>query len=124
MEKIKIVLVEDDEILSKVVEEELSSKGFGVLKAMDGEAGLEMIKSEKPDLVLLDLVLPKLNGIEVLKKLREDEFGKNVPVIILSVVSDMDKVADAMEGGVYTYLIKDKMNIGDLAGRIKEELEK
>ena len=80
----KIVLIEDDEILSKVIYEDLQEAGYKVYRAFDGDEGLKMVKSEKPDMIILDLVLPKKDGFEVLKEIKKDNETKDIPVIIVS----------------------------------------
>jgi DNA-binding response OmpR family regulator len=122
MEKKTIAVIEDEEILSKMLIESLSEAGFNVLHASDGEEGLSLIESENIDLILLDILLPKINGIEILKKIRENDKYKDLNIIVLSIVSDINKIADAMEGGVYTYLVKDKTKVDDLVRIVKERL--
>ena len=122
MDKKTIAVIEDEEVLSKVLVEALEEANFNVLHATDGEAGLKLIESEHVDLVLLDIMLPKINGLEILKKVRENEKLNNLKIIILSIVSDIEKVADAMDSGVYTYLIKDKTKVNDLVSIVEKEL--
>ena len=122
MDKKTIAVIEDEEILAKVLIDVFSEAGFNVLHAADGEAGMKLVESEKIDLILLDILLPKMSGIELLKKIRANEKYKDMEVIVLSVVSDTEKVADAMEGGVYTYLIKDKTKMDNLLKIVKEKL--
>ena len=122
-EKLKrILIVEDEEALSKAMSLKLTKEGFEVSVAYNGEDGLKLIESEKIDLILLDILLPKMNGIEFLKKLRENDTYKDIQTIILSAASDMEKIADAMEGGVYIYLVKDKTKMDDLVNMVKEKL--
>lgn len=122
MNKNTIAIIEDDNILANVLKEAFEDAGFSVLQASDGEEGLKLMESNEIDLILLDILLPKMNGIELLKKIRANEKLKNIEIIILSVVSDMGKIADAMEGGVYTYLIKDKTRVENLVEMVKEKL--
>lgn len=122
--KNKIVLVvEDDSILAKRVIEELKESGFEVLLAEDGEAGLAMIEAEKPDLVLLDILLPKMDGITMLKQMKAKEWGISIPVIILSNLSDFETVNEAMEMGAYGYLVKSNWSLADLVAKVKEKLK-
>lgn len=122
MDKKTIAIIEDEEVLSKMLTEALTEAGFNILHATEGEAGLKLIESEQIDLVVLDILLPKINGLEILKKIRENNKYDDMEVIVLSVVNDMDKVAEAVEGGVYTYLIKDKTKVDDLVEIIKKRL--
>jgi DNA-binding response OmpR family regulator len=117
-----IAVIEDEEVLAKVLVEALTEEGFNVLTASDGEEGFNLIETEKIDLVVLDVLLPKLNGLELLKKVRENEKYKDMEIVVLSVVSDIEKIADAMEEGVYTYLIKDKTRVDDFVKIVKEKL--
>ena len=96
-------------------------EGFDAQKANDGQAGFDLVKSVVPDVVLLDIIMPKMDGITMLGKLREDEWGKNAKVIIFSNMAEMGKVAsDLKEKGVYKYIVKTDINIEDLASKIKE----
>lgn len=104
--KIKIGLVEDDKFLSKMYQSKLSMEGFEVLAAYDGQEGLEMVKADKPDIVLLDLVLPKLEGWDVLKSLKDDLDTKDIPVIILSNLGQEEDVRKGQALGAADYLIK------------------
>ncbi|MBL1434251.1 response regulator [Candidatus Wolfebacteria bacterium] len=118
----KILVVEDEKPLAKAMNLKLTKEGFEVFVAHSAEDGLKIIESEKIDLILLDILLPKMNGIEFLKKLREDDAHKDILIIILSAFGDMEKVADAVERGVYIYLIKDQTKIDDLVNTVKEKL--
>ena len=100
-----ILLVEDDPAVSDLVTELLVQNGFEVEKAMDGEEALQKI-SPQHDLIILDLGLPKVSGLEVLKKIKQDEFQRAKPVIILTGKTDSNTIFDAMETGSYDYLIK------------------
>lgn len=118
-----IVLVEDDNIMAKTLKEELSDNGFEVSHAVDGESGLKMIVDEHPDLVLLDIILPKISGIQVLKQLRENEDTKNIKVITLTNLSNSETVANAIQNGSYGYLVKSDWKLPDLVDKVKKVLE-
>lgn len=118
----KILIVEDEEALRKVLVTKFIHEGFGVIEAKDGEEALAMVFDEKPDLILLDIILPKIDGMTFLKRLRRDDWGKNVPVIILTNLSDDRNIAEAMEGGVYDFLVKSSWEIEDVVRRVKERL--
>ena len=120
----KILFVEDEPTLQKAVGEILGQEGFEVLAALDGEAGLELIKKEKPDLVLLDLILPKKDGFAVLKEMKEDESLKDIPVIVLTNLEGMGDVEKAMSLGATTYLVKANYELDDVIKMIKENLKK
>ena len=117
--KSKIVLIEDDEVLSLVMAEELKKGGFNVSVASDGEAGLERVRSKKPDLVLLDLMLPKKSGYEVLKELKEDAKTKGIPVIILTALSMDEALQKSLKLGADDYYIKSQHTVTELVDIIK-----
>lgn len=118
----KILIVEDEKALAEAMSLKLVKMGFEVSVAHSGEEGLKLLGAEKIDLILLDLLLPKMNGIEFLKNIRKDDKHKDIHVIILSAVSDTEKIAGAIEEGVYIYLMKDKTKIDDLVNVVKEKL--
>ena len=119
----KILFVEDEPTLQKAVGEILGQEGFEVLAALDGEAGLELIKKEKPDLILLDLILPKKDGFTVLKEIKEDENLKDIPVIVLTNLEGMGDVEKAMSLGATTYLVKANYELDDVVAKIKKTLK-
>ena len=119
----KIVVVEDDQILLKALNIGLLSNDFEVLSAKDGEAGLDVVKKEKPDLVLLDLILPKMHGFEVLKALKSDKSTKNIPVIILSNLGQDSDVEKGMDLGAKDYFVKASTDLSELAEKINKILK-
>jgi len=123
MEKYRIALVEDDEILSKSLKEELEDSDFEVLQAFDGEQGFELIKKEKPDLVLLDIIMPKLDGISLLKQLKDDNDVKDIPVVMLTVFGSYKKIADTIDMGAEAYFIKDQQNMTTVVESVREMLK-
>jgi len=121
MEK-RILIVEDEQILLRALNVEILSQGFEVFSAKDGETALKLAINEIPDLVLLDLILPKLNGFEVLRNMKNNEVTKNIPVIILSNLgqeSDMKKVFDL---GAEDYFVKASTDLSELSEKIKKVL--
>ncbi|OHA00794.1 MAG: hypothetical protein A3C07_01985 [Candidatus Sungbacteria bacterium RIFCSPHIGHO2_02_FULL_47_11] len=118
--KKKIALLDDDEILARLTVGELTKAGFTVMHASDGEAGWKLIQAELPELVLLDIVMPKLDGIGVLKKIKEDEKTKNIPVVMLTNLDDTQKVAEAMQLGARSYLVKTDWKISDVIKKVEE----
>lgn len=122
--KQKIVLLDDDEVLARLTVSELTKAGFSVVSAHDGEAGWTLIQAELPDLVLLDIVMPKLDGIGVLTKMKEDEKTKNIPVIMLTNLDDFEKVAQATQLGARSYLVKTDWKISDVIKKIGEFFSK
>lgn len=118
----KILFVEDESALQKTFGERLSPEGYEVISALDGEIGLRLAKIKKPDLILLDLILPKANGFEVLKELKEDKETKDIPVIVLTNLEGIGDVNKAIELGATTYLIKAQYSLEDLVEKIKKVL--
>lgn len=124
----KILIVEDEEIMLKALVEKFSAEGFEVVKAIDGEEGLKKALHEKPDIILLDILLPKMDGMAVLKKLREDAWGKYAKVILLTNVSDAETVAMGAEfgtggGEVYEYLVKTDWTLDEVVQKVKNRLQ-
>jgi two-component system, OmpR family, response regulator VicR len=119
----KILFIEDEPTLQKELEEILNQENFQILSSFDGTQGLEMAKKEKPDLILLDLILPKKDGFEVLKELKADDKLKGIPVIILSNLEGTGDVEKALELGATTYLVKANYELNDVIAKIKEFLK-
>ncbi len=101
-----ILIIEDESLFRLVYQDVLASNGYKVLVAEDGESGWRLVKSEKPSLTLLDLNLPKLHGLEVLRRIRFDETTKDLPVIILSVWGEQEDIRKGLDIGADDYLIK------------------
>jgi len=119
MKKSKIIIIEDDEVLSIVMKEELKKVGFNVSLAPDGERGIELVRSKKPDLVLLDLMLPKKSGFDVLKELKKDPNTKDIPVVILTVLSMDEHIQKALGAGAEDYFVKSQHTALELVEMIK-----
>jgi len=119
----KILIVEDEKSLLDVLVMKFSDEGFEVHQARDGVQGLETAVVKKPDLILLDIIMPRMDGITMLKKLREDLWGKEVPVILLTNLGDSEKIAEVMEYGVYDYLVKAEWKMEELVERVKSRLK-
>ena len=117
-----ILFIEDESALQKTFGEILKQEGYEMISALDGEIGLRMAKTKKPDLVLLDLILPKVHGFEVLKKLKEDEETKNIPIIVLTNLEGMKDVDMALEMGAKTYLVKTQYSLEEVVEKIKKAL--
>lgn len=114
-----ILLVEDDEFLSELYATKLNLEGFEVIAAADGKKGLKLALEKRPDLVLLDIILPKMDGFEVLKALRQDPVGKTIPVILLTNLSQRDEVRRGLELGAADYLIKAHFMPSEVVKKIK-----
>lgn len=118
-----ILIVDDEEDLRSVTAEALKIDGFNVLTAADGETGLAEALRTKPDLILLDVVMPVLGGLEMLKKLREDAWGKNANVIILSAHDDIKSVGGAYDYQISNYIIKADSSLSEIVAKVHEVLK-
>ncbi|TRZ52599.1 response regulator [bacterium] len=118
----KILVVEDDRVLRRVIIDNLKSEGFIALEAEDGVMGLAVAMAEHPDLMLVDIVMPKMDGIAMLEKLREDPWGKNAQVIMLTNLNDAEKVSYAAQKGVNEYLVKADWDIAGIIEKVKDKL--
>ncbi|HOY56338.1 MAG TPA: response regulator [bacterium] len=118
-----ILLVEDDDFLLNMYRVKLELEDYKVLTASNGEAGLALIKDKKPDLVLLDIILPKLNGFEVLKVTQQDKNIKNIPVIILSNLGQKEDIKKGLKLGARDYLIKAHFLPSEVIEKIKKILK-
>jgi DNA-binding response OmpR family regulator len=119
----RILVIEDDRFLRKAAGAALRRQGYLVLTADDGETGLRLARAEHPDLVLLDLIMPGMQGFEVLKLLKEDGSTASIPVIILSNLGQDADVKNALEAGAADYLIKANLALDALVGRVKALFE-
>ncbi|HRZ29597.1 MAG TPA: response regulator [Candidatus Paceibacterota bacterium] len=122
--KKKILLVEDEAFLSSLLELKLSQEGFQVEKAMDGEEAFNMLENFMPDLILLDLILPKRNGFEFLEMLRNDPRFSKIPVIITSNLGQDSDIERGKTFGVIEYIIKNKLSIDELVSKVSQEVKK
>ena len=116
----KIIVLEDEQVLQKALSIELLGAGFEVLSALDGVTGLSLVRKEKPDLVLLDITMPKMNGFDVLKKLKEDEETRSIPVIILSNLGQDEDKEKGSALGAADYYIKSSTDLSLLTEKIKK----
>ncbi len=118
-----ILIVEDDKFLRELIVRKVANEGFNVSEAIDGEEGIKKIKEEKPDMVLLDLILPGIDGFEVLSRMKEDPALSSVPVIILSNLGQKEDIEKGMKLGAIDYLIKAHFAPGEIINRIKMHLK-
>jgi DNA-binding response OmpR family regulator len=116
----KILLIEDDKFLRTVLEKKLSSEGFEVVSAVDGDEALEKIISDKPDIILLDIILPKKSGFLVLDNIKKDPEFKKIPVLIISNLGQEEDVKRGLSLGAIEYFVKAKVSLDDVVKKIKE----
>ncbi|MFI5374082.1 MAG: PleD family two-component system response regulator [Candidatus Rokuibacteriota bacterium] len=119
----RVLLVEDDRFLRRAAQASLRQRGFLVTVAADGEEALRKVGEEIPDLILLDLLMPKLTGIEVLRALRAEEATRTIPVLILSNSSREQDVVELKQLGVTDYLVKANLSLQELGDRVTLLLE-
>lgn len=117
-----VLIVEDEGAMQRALKNKLENAGYTVLTAADGAEALEQMRSGNPNLVLLDLIMPKLDGISVLREAKNDEALASIPVIILTNLSSGDKVAEAMQLGTFDFLVKANYSLEDVLGKVKERI--
>ena len=118
----KILIIEDESALQKSLSDFLQQKGCETSSALNGEDGLKLAKSYSPDLILLDLILPKINGFDVLKQLKAEKETKNIPVIVLTNLEGITDIDRATSLGAMTYLVKTEYKLEDVFNKIKQAL--
>ncbi|MEK7622190.1 MAG: response regulator [Patescibacteria group bacterium] len=118
----KILLAEDDKFLSTAMADKLGREGFVVLRAMNGVDAVELAKTEKPDLILLDIIMPQKTGFEVLSELRLDPTTHNIPIIVLSNLGQEADIKRARDLGAMDYLVKSDVEMKLVVAKIKEAM--
>lgn len=118
-----ILIIEDDKFLRELIAQKLIKEDYEVTEAIDGEEGIRKIKEEKPDLILLDLILPGIDGFEVLSRMRDDPEISSIPVIILSNLGQKEDVERGLKLGAKDYLIKAHFTPGEIIEKIKKNLK-
>jgi len=119
----KILLIEDDKFLRELMVKKLLTMDYDVVSAVDGESGLSMIKEAKPDVVLLDLILPGINGFEVLEKAKQDPEIAHIPVIILSNLGQKEDIEKGQKLGAVDFMIKAHFTPQEVVNKLKNILE-
>ncbi|MBU4347368.1 response regulator [Patescibacteria group bacterium] len=122
--KKKILLVEDDSFLISMYTIKFELENFEVVAAEDGEKGLSLAAEEKPDIILLDILLPKMNGFEVLKELKNNKETNQIPVILLTNLSQKNEIEQGLALGAQDYLIKAHFMPSEVMDKIKKVLNK
>ena len=120
----KILMIEDDRFLRKIYRDKLTRAGFDFIEATNGEEGLNKVISESPDLVLLDLILPRKNGFDVLIEMKRNKNTKNIPVIILSNLGQELDIKRGLGLGAQNYLVKTDISLSEVVEKIKEQIIK
>lgn len=118
-----ILIIEDDKFLRELIVQKLLKEEYDISEAIDGEEGLKKVKEEKPDLVLLDLILPGIDGFEVLSQMKRDDTLSQIPVIILSNLGQKEDVERGLNLGAVDYLIKAHFTPGEIIEKVKNALK-
>ncbi|MCH8741579.1 response regulator [Patescibacteria group bacterium] len=120
----KVLMIEEDRFLRKIYRDKLSRLGFDFFEATNGEEGLNKIIAEKPDLVILDLILPRKNGFDVLIDMKSNKNTENIPVIILSNLGQESDIQRGLSLGAEAYLIKTEVSLSGVVDQVREQLAK
>jgi DNA-binding response OmpR family regulator len=123
-DKPKVLMIEEDRFLRKIYRDKLSRLGFEFLEATNGEEGLNKVIYEKPDLVILDLMLPKKNGFDVLIDIKRNKNTQAIPVIILSNLGQESDVKRGLSFGAEDYLVKTEVSLSKVVDKVKEQIVK
>jgi len=118
-----VLIVEDDKFLRELIAQKLVKEGYDISEAIDGEEGIKKIKTENPDLVLLDLILPGIDGFEVLSRMKADEKLAKIPVIILSNLGQREEIERGLKLGADDYMIKAHFTPREIIDKIKSVLK-
>lgn len=121
-EKINVLLVEDDSFLANIYKTKFEMEGFKISISENGEIALADVKKKKPAIILLDILLPKLDGFAVLSKLKEDKDTKDIPVILLTNLGQKDDVQKGLDMGAVDYLIKAHFKPSEVVEKVKKVL--
>jgi len=121
---IQILVVEDDQFLSSLATNQLAKEGYKVSSAFDGEWGLKSVAEKKPDLVLLDIIMPVMNGFEMLKRMKADPAMKDIPVIIFSNLGQDSEIEEGKQLGADDFLVKAKFTLREVMDKIEALLKK
>lgn len=119
----KIVIAEDETILLRGLKDRFTQEGFTVFPAENGAEAVDLALKNHPDIILLDIVMPVMDGMTALKKIRADAWGKTAKVIFLTNLSDSEKVSAAIAEGVYDFLVKVDWSLDDLVKRVLEQIK-
>ena len=119
----KILIIDDDAIFQKTMKAKLPALEYKVMSASDGEDGLRMVSADRPDLILLDIMMPKMNGIDFLKKLNLEKERANIPIIITSNIGTSEKIGEGASLGIRAYIIKSDETLETIVGEIENVLK-
>jgi DNA-binding response OmpR family regulator len=118
----KVLIVEDDVFLSNIYNKKFSNEGFEVFTASDGKKAVIIIKQKKPDIILLDIMIPQMDGFEVLEEIKQDPEVKDIPVILLTNINEQDGIKKGYDLGAKDYIIKTFFTPSEVVGKVKKFL--
>ena len=118
-----VLLVEDEKPTSRVLQKVFEQEGYNVIVVGDGEKGLQTALSRHPDVILADLLLPRMSGMDMIREIRKDAWGKNAEIIILTNVLDVKMLEEAMSQGTYFYVVKGDSSMADVIAKVNSRLE-
>lgn len=121
-EQKRITVIDDEPAIREALVEMLSVAGFDVSSAENGKKGLDVVSRQHPNLILLDIMMPEMNGWQVLEALKKDEWAKSVPVIILTNLDGVENISKAMEQEAYEYVVKGDTELKDILAMVKRKL--
>ncbi|MDO8516066.1 MAG: response regulator [bacterium] len=121
-EQKRIMIVEDDRFLSSILKGRLEKEGFIVMQAFDGESALTQLRENKPNLIILDIIMPKMSGFEFLEALASDPQVAHIPVVVASNLGQESDIQKAKDLGVVDYYVKVQVSVDDLIKMIKNQL--
>src|SRR5665647_630960 len=122
--KLKIMVVEDDSFVMDIYQTKLSQEGYEVLQAENGTEAFKKLETEIPDLILLDIIMPYVDGLQVLKKIKAEEKLKNIPVVLLTNLSQKENINEGLGLGADDYLIKSHFTPSEVLDKIKKYIKK
>jgi DNA-binding response OmpR family regulator len=118
-----ILCVEDEDAMRKALNDKFTKEGFEVLEASDGEEGFEKAMKEKPDILIVDIMMPKMDGMSLMREVRKDEkWGTDVPIILLTNISDPENISEAAHYKVFDFLVKTDWRLDDIVKLAKQRL--
>lgn len=120
----KIVWIEDDQFLSGMIAQRMNTTGAKLVNVTDGSKAFDVVKDEKPDIVLLDLLMPNVDGFEILRRIRSDDETKHVPVIVLSNLGQKEEIKRCEALGIEEFIVKATIGLNEILPRISKVLEK
>lgn len=114
-----VLIIDDEESLVNILSQKFTDEGITAYVAYNGREGLQVALEKHPDIILLDVMMPEMDGFDVMKHLQEDEWGKDVPIILLTNSSSIDTVAKAVSSGMSEFLVKTDLKLDDVVNKVK-----